>query len=160
MKIWKNKASTRLLSKKITIKYLAYLMILAGLMILVACGNQSQTESTSEDTTDTATNSENTDNEASGELPEVGLQALSGGHSSVILKVIEEQGFDEQNGFKGDFQYVDGDAANQNFLLGNSDISFDLDVANAAIARSQGHDTVVFYPGLNMNNSIIVRKDL
>lgn len=47
---------------------------------------------------------------------------------------------------------MDADAATQYFLLGHSDITADMDVMGAAIARSQGHDPVVFYSGLTMNN--------
>lgn len=132
-------------------------------MILAACGDSTEPAETDVNELDEAEATEETDETAAtddGELPEIGLQALSGGHSSVILKVIEEQDFDDKNGFKGEFHYIDADAANQNFILGHTEISFDLDVANAAIMRSQGHDTVVFGPGLNMNNSILVRKDL
>lgn len=95
----------------------------------------------------------------SGELPTVNLGALSGGLTAVALTVIEENGFDEANGFKGEFFYNDPDASGQFFLQKHSDISFDSDPLTVAIARAQGFDVTTFYPVLNNNNCILVNPD-
>jgi ABC-type glycerol-3-phosphate transport system substrate-binding protein len=87
-----------------------------------------------------------------GEVPTVKLNALSGGLTAVALTVIEENGFDEGNGFKGEFFYNDPDASGQFFLQQQADISFDQDPLNVAIARSQGIEVTTFYPVLNNNN--------
>jgi NitT/TauT family transport system substrate-binding protein len=94
-----------------------------------------------------------------GDLPVVRLNALSGGLTGVALTVIEENGFDEENGFRGEFFYNDPDASGQFFLQQRADISFDQDALNVAIARSQGFDVTTFYPVLNNNNCILVKSD-
>lgn len=72
------------------------------------------------------------------ELPLIKFSGLSGGTSSLALKVIEENGFDVENGFRGEYSYQDTDAANQFFYQGRSDVAFDIDVIGVAIARAQG----------------------
>lgn len=93
------------------------------------------------------------------ETPVVKLNALSGGLTGVALTVIEENGFDEENGFQGEFFYNDPDASGQFFLQKRADISFDQDPLNVAIARSQGFEVTTFYPVLNNNNCILVNSD-
>ncbi len=56
------------------------------------------------------------------ELPIVKIQALDGGVTTAVVKIIEEQGFDKANGFKGEFLLVGGDASIQFMLQRNSDV--------------------------------------
>jgi NitT/TauT family transport system substrate-binding protein len=107
------------------------------------------------DTTEAATDT-TAGEEPAGDLPVVRLSALNGGLTGVALTAIEENGFDEANGFTGEFFYNDADASGQFFLQGNSDIAFDYDAIGAAIARTEGLDVSVFYPLLNNNNCILV----
>src|SRR5919106_244255 len=94
-----------------------------------------------------------------GALPVVRLHGLEGGLSSMALKIIEEQGFDEQNGFQGEYFEVSGDASVQFLLQGNSDVSFDGDPITAALLRSQGNDITTFYPMAVQDVTLMVRGD-
>jgi NitT/TauT family transport system substrate-binding protein len=94
-----------------------------------------------------------------GELPTVKLSALNAGLTGVAQTVIEENGFDEANGFQGEFFYNDPDASGQFFLQRKSDIAFDSDPLTVAIARAQDLDVTTFYPVLNNNNCIMVKAD-
>lgn len=89
----------------------------------------------------------------------VRLQAFSGGLTGIALKIIEENGFDKEHEFTGEFLYVEPEAATQFFLQRNSDITFDFDPLNTAIAREQGNRVTTFYPVNPNNNCIIVRGD-
>lgn len=71
------------------------------------------------------------------ELPLIKFSGLAGGTSSIALKVIEENGFDTKNGFRGEYSYQDTDAANQFFFRRQADVAFDIDVLSVAIARNQ-----------------------
>jgi NitT/TauT family transport system substrate-binding protein len=93
------------------------------------------------------------------EMPTVKLSALSAGLTGVALTVIDEQNFDEANGFQGEFFFNDPDASGQFFLQRKSDIAFDSDPLTVAIARAEGLDVTTFYPVLNNNNCILVRSD-
>jgi NitT/TauT family transport system substrate-binding protein len=97
--------------------------------------------------------------DAAGELPVVKLHALDGGLSSMALRIIEQNGFDEENGFQGEYFDVSGDASVQFLLQGNSDVSFDGDPVTAALLRSQGHDITTFYPMVVQDVSLVVRGD-
>lgn len=94
-----------------------------------------------------------------GEMPTVKLSALSAGLTGVALTVIDEQNFDEENGFQGEFFFNDPDASGQFFLQRKSDIAFDSDPLTVAIARAEGLDVTTFYPILNNNNCILVKPD-
>jgi NitT/TauT family transport system substrate-binding protein len=94
-----------------------------------------------------------------GDLPTVRLQGLNSGISPIVLKAIETEKLDVKHGFKGEFLYLDPDAAAQTFLQGESDVSFDLDAFGSAIAQNGGHDVTGIYPILSNNASIIVRDD-
>jgi ABC-type nitrate/sulfonate/bicarbonate transport system substrate-binding protein len=104
-----------------------------------------------------------TDGEGEGEgeggLPVVKLHGLEGGLSSMALKIIEAQGFDEANGFQGEYFEVSGDASVQFLLQGNSDVSFDGDPITAALLRSQGNDITTFYPMAVQDVTLMVRGD-
>lgn len=122
------------------------ILAVAVAMLAVACGGDDETSSDS-------------DGGDSGDVPVVRLSALSGGLTGVAQTVIEENGFDEANGFKGEFFYNDPDASGQFFLQKHSDIALDSDPLTVAIARAQGFDVTTFYPVLNNNNCILVRPD-
>ncbi|HUG88024.1 MAG TPA: hypothetical protein VMP42_04580 [Actinomycetota bacterium] len=92
-------------------------------------------------------------------LPVVRLHGLEGGLSSMALKIIEAEGFDEQNGFQGEYFEVSGDASVQFLLQGNSDVSFDGDPITAALLRSQGNDITTFYPMAVQDVTLMVRGD-
>lgn len=93
------------------------------------------------------------------ELPVVKIQALDGGVTTAVAKIIEEQGFDRANGFKGEFFQVGGDASIQFMLQKNSDVSFDCDLITPALLRSQGYKISTFYPIATQDATLIVRGD-
>ena len=97
--------------------------------------------------------------EGEGDLPVIKIHALEGGVSAVAIRVIEEQGFDEANGFQGEFFEVGGDASLQFLLQRNSDISFDCDTITAALLREQGNEISTFYPLVTQDASLVVRGD-
>jgi NitT/TauT family transport system substrate-binding protein len=121
------------------------ILLLVAVLIAAACGGDDDGQESGDG--------------GNGELPTVRLNALSGGLTAVALVVIEENGFDESNGFQGEFFYNDPDASGQFFLQQEADISFDQDPLNVAIARSQGVEVTTFYPVLNNNNCILVKGD-
>jgi NitT/TauT family transport system substrate-binding protein len=92
------------------------------------------------------------------EVPVVKLSALSAGLTGVAITVIDEQNFDEANGFEGEFFLNDPDASGQFFLQKRSDIAFDSDPLTVAIARAEGLDVTTFYPVINNNNCILVKE--
>lgn len=92
------------------------------------------------------------------ETPVVRLSALSAGLTGVAITVIDEQNFDEANGFEGEFFLNDPDASGQFFLQKKSDIAFDSDPLTVAIARAEGLDVTTFYPVINNNNCILVKE--
>lgn len=93
------------------------------------------------------------------ELPVVKLHALEGGTSASAIRIIEAQGFDEANGFQGEFFEVGGDASVQFLLQGNSDVSFDCDLVTPALLRTQGHEISTFYPLVTQDATMVVRGD-
>lgn len=150
----------------------------AALLLLVACGDDDSGESGSAATvedesgsgaeetggTDATVSTEPTSTDAasdgeSGDLPVVKLHGLEGGLSSMALKIIEDQGFDEQNGFQAETYEVSGDASTQFLLQGESDVSFDGDPVTAALLRSQGEDITTFFPMVVQDVSLVVSGD-
>ncbi len=93
------------------------------------------------------------------ELPVVKIQALDGGVTTAVAKIIEAQGFDKANGFKGEFLQVGGDASIQFMLQRNSDVSFDCDLITPALLRSQGYKISTFYPIATQDATLVVRGD-
>jgi NitT/TauT family transport system substrate-binding protein len=120
--------------------------LLAVMLVAAACGGDDD-------------ESEATGDGDSGELPVVRLSALNAGLTGVALTVIEQNGFDQANGFQGEFFYNDPDASGQFFLQKESDIAFDSDPLTIAIARVQGINVTTFYSVLNNNNCILVKSD-
>lgn len=96
---------------------------------------------------------------AGGDKPTVRMQGLAAGIGPIVLKAIETEKLDEKHGFKGEYKYIDPDAASQTFLQRESDVSFDSDPLGMAIAQNAGQEATNFYPILNNNASIIVKKD-
>lgn len=94
-----------------------------------------------------------------GALPTVKIHALEGGLSSAALRIIEQNDFDTENGFEGEFFEVSGDASVQFLLQGESDVSFDGDPITAALLQSQGEDVTTFYPLSVQDASIVVPGD-
>ncbi len=92
-------------------------------------------------------------------VPVVRLQGLEGGLSSMALKIIEDQGFDEANGFDAETFEVSGDASVQFFLQGDADVSFDGDPLTAALLRSQGNDVTTYFPMAVQDVALVVRGD-
>jgi hypothetical protein len=144
------------------------LMIVLSL-VLVACGDDTGTETTeasdevttteaSEDAPTTEAADETPTTEMSEEMPVVRISALNGGLTGVAAQIVEENGFDEANGYHGEFFYNDPDASGQFFLQRESDVAFDFDAIGAAIARTEGLNVSVFYPILNNNNCILVKE--
>lgn len=130
-------------------------------LVLGACADDAGTTTTAaeEETPTTAEPGDTPTTEAPGDLPVVRISALNGGLTGVAAQIVEENGFDEANGYDGEFFYNDPDASGQFFLQRNSDIAFDFDAIGAAIARTEGLDVSVFYPILNNNNCILVKED-
>jgi NitT/TauT family transport system substrate-binding protein len=122
------------------------ILLLAAALFAAACGGDDD-------------ESEATGDGESGELPVVRLSALNAGLTGVALTVIEENGFDEANGFQGEFFYNDPEASGQFFLQKESDIAFDSDPLTIAIARAQDINVTTFYSVLNNNNCILVKSD-
>ncbi|GFM18067.1 MULTISPECIES: ABC transporter substrate-binding protein [Mycobacteriaceae] len=91
--------------------------------------------------------------------PVVRLQGLEGGLSSMALKIITDQGFDEANGFTAETFEVSGDASVQFFLQGDADVSFDGDPLTAALLRSQGNDVTTYFPMAVQDVALVVRGD-
>lgn len=92
-------------------------------------------------------------------MPTVKIHALEGGLSSAALRIIEQNGFDTENGFEGEFFEVSGDASVQFLVQGESDVSFDGDPITAALLQSQGEDVTTFYPLSVQDASIVVPGD-
>jgi NitT/TauT family transport system substrate-binding protein len=92
-------------------------------------------------------------------LPTIKISALNGGLTNIAAQVVQENGFDIANGFKGEFFYNSPDASGQFFLQRESDVAFDFDAIGAAIARTEGLNVSVFYPILNNNNCILVQEE-
>lgn len=97
--------------------------------------------------------------DSGGGMPTVRMQGLAAGIGPIVLKAIETEKLDEKHGFKGEYLYIDPDAASQTFLQRESDVSFDSDPLGMAIAQNNGQEATNFYPILNNNASIIVKED-
>jgi NitT/TauT family transport system substrate-binding protein len=99
--------------------------------------------------------------EAGGEggRPTVVFQGFPADPAALPLLVMQEEGFDEENGFVGEYLAVDPDAATNTFLIGESDIAMEQDGINMTIVQQEGHEAVLFAPGLNMMTGIVVPED-
>jgi NitT/TauT family transport system substrate-binding protein len=99
--------------------------------------------------------------EAGGEggRPTVVFQGFPADPAALPLLVMQGEGFDEENGFVGEYLAVDPDAATNTFLIGESDIAMEQDGINMTIVQQEGHEAVLFAPGLNMMTGIVVPED-
>lgn len=96
-------------------------------------------------------------NNNGGDLPTVHLQALDGGMSALSLRVVENEGFDQKHGFKGDFQYVSADASSQNFRSHESNVAFDIGPPDVGVMKSKGDDVVIFSGNTKNHLRVICR---
>lgn len=97
--------------------------------------------------------------EEGGDLPTVVFQVFPADPAGVPVRLMQDEGLDEANGFKAELLEVDPDAAMETFLLGESDVATEQDVVTTAIARQEGHETVAFYPVLPLITGIVVPED-
>jgi NitT/TauT family transport system substrate-binding protein len=94
-----------------------------------------------------------------GDLPVITFQGFPADPAALPLLVMQEDGFDRENGFIGEYLPVDPDAATNTFLIGESDIAMEQDGVNMTIVQKEGHRAVLFAPGLNMMTGIVVAED-
>ena len=92
-------------------------------------------------------------------LPTVRFQGLPADPAAVPMLVMQEEGLDEEHGFKAEFIEVDPDAAANTLLLGESDIAMEQDAVTMTLAQQEGEDGIVFFPVLNTMMSVVVPKD-
>jgi len=94
-----------------------------------------------------------------GELPTLTFQGFPADPAALPLLAMQEEGLDRENGFIGEYLPVDPDAATNTFLIGESDIAMEQDGVNMTIVQQEGHEAVLFAPGLNMMTGIVVAED-
>jgi NitT/TauT family transport system substrate-binding protein len=99
------------------------------------------------------------DGDGGGDLPVISFQGFPADPAALPLLVMQEEGFDRENGFVGEYLPVDPDAATNTFLIGESDIAMEQDGVNMTIVQKEGHRAVLFGPGLNMMTGIVVAED-
>lgn len=138
-------------------------VLLALALVAAACtGDDDDTEAT-DDGTETTEAQADTDTEpdddAAEDLGTARLQGLNGGTGAVMLRIMEDQELDAEHGFEGDFQYVAAPAALQNFLGGESDVSFDVGPPDLAVLANEGEDVVAMGPAITNPVRVIVRED-
>lgn len=90
-------------------------------------------------------------------LPKIRMQAQAGSIDAISVLIMQNMGIDKKFGFEGTFEVLTAEGANQNFLMGNSDVTFDNDIMGVAIARNEDFPITCFYPVSNMHPSIVVR---
>lgn len=138
-------APPRITGARLKLRLLFLLALLA--MVAAACGGDGEDDAAAGD------------GEGGEELPTVVFQVFPADPAGVPVKVMQEEGFDEDNGFRAELLEVDPDAAMETFLIGESDVATEQDVVTTAIARQEGNETVAFYPVLNMITGIVVPED-
>lgn len=94
-----------------------------------------------------------------GELPVVRFQGLPADPAAIPLLVMQEEGLDEENGFRAEFVEVDPDAAANTLLIGESDIAMEQDAVTMTLAQQEGQEGVVFWPVLNTMMNVVVPED-
>lgn len=87
------------------------------------------------------------------------FQAFPADPAAIPVLIMQEEGIDEEYGFEAELLTVDPDAALNTFLIGESDVATEQDLVTTAIARQEGHESVAFYPVLNMATGIVVPGD-
>lgn len=98
-------------------------------------------------------------NGANGSADTVRIVSFNTGLGNIFSEAMERNGFDTANGFQGEFIRVDPAAATEVFLQGEADVTVQLDMLVANLARTQGREVTVFAPDLTNNGSIIVAAD-
>jgi NitT/TauT family transport system substrate-binding protein len=93
------------------------------------------------------------------DLGSVVVQHVPADPSAIPLIVMKEMGLDEEHGFVAEPLEVDFDASTSVFVTGESDISVEQDIVNMSIDRNEGHEVVVWYPGLNYITGVLVAED-
>ena len=94
-----------------------------------------------------------------GDLPTIKFQGLPADPAAIPMMVMQEEGLDEEHGFKAEFLEVDPDAAANTLLLGESDIAMEQDAVTMTLAQQEGERGVVFFPVLNTMMSVVVPED-
>lgn len=124
----------------------------ASLLVFASCGggDDSSAGGASSGSTESSSSS------GSGSLPVVKLQGLSSGLSGVAIKTIQIRGLDKKHGFTGDYQFLPPDSATHNFLLGKSDVDFDVGPPDLAVAANKDYDVVSFTGAVKNHVSVIV----
>lgn len=89
-------------------------------------------------------------------LPKVRLQAQAGSLDSTPVLIMQKMGLDKKFGFEGTFEVLTAEGANQNFLMGNTDVTVDNDIMGVAIARNEGFPITAFYPVCNLHPGVVV----
>lgn len=99
-------------------------------------------------------NSSSSDDAAPEGLPTVKLDGVVPDPMSVPVMLIKEQKLDEKYGFN--FEYSEGEAAGGTtpFLKGDVQLGPG-DAISAAIANSEGHDTVAYYPFMSQTAGVV-----
>ncbi|MGH2340605.1 ABC transporter substrate-binding protein [Segnochrobactraceae bacterium EtOH-i3] len=93
------------------------------------------------------------------DLPKVRIQAVEGSVGGVPLMIMKNEGLDRKFGFDGEFEFLPGDSAAQNLLIGKTDISMDNDIIGVSVARAEGFEITAFYPVGNLYLGIVVPGD-
>jgi len=134
-------------------------LITVLVMLAAACGSGDGTGTTAGEPSNATSATAQPDDPGDEDLPTVVFQAFPADPAAIPLLVMQEQGLDREHGFIGELLTVDPDAAMTTFLIGESDVATEQDVVTTAIARQEGHETVAFYPVLNMATGIVVPED-
>ena len=136
------------------------------MLVLAACNGEEAVDAPEEDEVvdddvDEPDDEDDADDEAAEpeELPEVPVLAFNTGLGQLFMSAMETEGFDEANGFQGDFIYVEPAAATETFLQREAEVSIQMDPLVASIARNQGEEVSVVAPSLTNNASIIAGAD-
>lgn len=94
-----------------------------------------------------------------GDLSTIRFQGLPADPAAIPMLVMQQEGLDEEHGFKAEFVEVDPDAAANTLLLGESDIAMEQDAVTMTLAQQEGQEGVVFFPVLNTMMSVVVPED-
>ena len=134
-------------------RLLVVLAVVSLATVLTACGSGTAATTTTEPGTTSAPTT------TSAPLPTVKMQGFPADPSALPALLMHEQGIDVAHGFIAEYMPVDPDAATNTFLIGESDIAMEQDGVNMTIVQAEGHNAVLFAPGLNMMTGIVVAED-
>lgn len=128
-------------------------------LVLAACPADDPEPAPDDDPDVEDTDSEDVPDDEPESLGTVRIVSFNTGLGQVFSEAMERNEFDLANGFEGEFLRVDPGAATEVFLQGEADVTVQLDMLVANIARTQGRDVTVFYPDFTNNGTITVRED-